>query len=95
MDPELLARLNVIDARLSEVVELSRQTLERVEYTEERIARASSELIHIGALAGRPVYLERAEDGGTTLLIGQVRIQIENNAYVRLRALAFKKERFR
>lgn len=92
MENQLLARFDAMDARLNEIAELAHQTLERIERTEERLARASAEMIRIGTLAGRPVHLERSEDGSTMLFIGTVGVDIENDIYRHLRSLAFGTE---
>jgi hypothetical protein len=92
MENELLARFDAMDARLNEIVQLAYQTLERIERTEERLARSSAEMIRIGTLAGRPVNLERSEDGSTTLFIGHIGVDIGNDVYVHLRSLAFGTE---
>ncbi len=92
MENEVIERLGAMDARLSEIAELAKQTLERIERTEERLARSSAETIRIGTLSGRPVHIERTEDGSTMLYIGQVGVDIENDIYRHLRSLAFGPE---
>jgi hypothetical protein len=92
MDQHALERLAALDAKLDQIAELARQTLEGIERTEGRLARASAEMIRIGTLAGRPVHLERSEDGSTALFIGQVGVDIGNNVYGHLRSLAFGPE---
>lgn len=91
-EEQILTKLGEIEERLTEVVELSRQTLERIERTEDRVARASAELVRIGTLSGRPVQLERTDDASTTLFVGHIGVDIGNDVYVQLRALAFGAE---
>lgn len=92
MENELLARFDALDAKLDQIAELAHHTLERIERTEERLARSSAEMIRIGTLAGRPVHLERSEDGGTVLFIGHIGVDIANDMYGHLRSLAFGAE---
>ena len=86
---ELLARIGEVSDVVGQVLEISRQVLEAVERTEERLARSSAEMIRIGTLAGRPVHIERTEEGSTLLFIGQVGVDIGNDIYGHLRSLAF------
>ena len=92
MDPHTLERLDALDTKLNEIAELAHQTLERIERTEDLLARSSAELIRIGTLAGRPVHLERSDDGSTTLFIGHIGVDIGNDVYGHLRSLAFGTE---
>jgi hypothetical protein len=86
---ELIARIGEVWEAVGQVLEISRQVLEAIERTEDRLARSSAEMVRIGTLAGRPVHLERSEDGSTALFIGHIGVDIGNDVYVRLRSLAF------